>query len=353
MAKTKSDEQVRLFEPRATYRFVRGGGAAITYALKTEVKANAENKEASKKDAAEDTEQAAATNADKDKGPVQIEILDSNGKVVRKLKAPGKAGMNRMEWDLRYEPPRLVALRTAAPDNPHIWDELRFRDKDSRPITHWGLEGAGGPIVTPGKYMVKLTVNGKSYTQPLTILRDPNVPSSDAEIESSVKTLLRMRDDITTTSDIVNQIEWMRKQLGDVQSMLADEKTKGDLLKSVKEMDEKLQGVEFKLISRVEANSDDKYFVSAYKVYLNLLWLNGEVGSGAGDVAGGAAFAPTDTALSLLQMIEKDMDAAKADYQTLTSKDIPAFNRSLAEHGVIPVTAVSPVREGGGAGLDR
>jgi hypothetical protein len=228
---------------------------------------------------------------------------------------------------------------------------VRFRDKDSRPITHWGLDPAEvGPIVAPGKYTVKLTVNGKSYTQPLTILRDPNVPSSDAEIESSVKTLLRIRDDITTTSDMVNQIEWMRRQLGDVESMLKDEKAKVDLLKSVKEMDEKLQGVEFKLIARVEANSDDKYFVSAYKVYLNLLWLNGEVGSGAGDVAGGGAFPPTDTALSLLQMIEKDLASAKADYQNLISKDIPAFNRSLAEHGVIPVTAVSPAPDAGAGG---
>ena len=256
----------------------RSGGVGITYALKTEVKANAESKEADKKDATEDMAQAGSASADKNKGPVQIEILDSNGKVVRKLKGLGKAGMNRVEWDLHYEPPRLVALRTAAPDNPHIWDEVRFRDKDSRPITHWGLDPAEvGPIVAPGKYSVKLTVNGKSYTEPLTILRDPNVPSSDAEIETSVKTLLRIRDDITTTSDMVNQIEWMRKQLADAELMLKDEKTKEDLLKSVKEMDEKLQGVEFKLISRVEANSDDKYFVSAYKVYLNLLWLN-EIG---------------------------------------------------------------------------
>ncbi|HKV29140.1 MAG TPA: hypothetical protein VJN90_12790 [Candidatus Acidoferrales bacterium] len=354
MAKNNADEPVRLFEPRATYRFVRGGGAAITYALKTEVKANAESKEGNKKDAVKDTEQAAAANADKDKGPVQIEILDSSGKSVRKLKgAPGKAGMNRVEWDLHYEPPRLVALRTAAPDNAHIWEESRFRGKDSRPITHWGLDPAEvGPIVAPGKYTVKLTVNGKSYTQPLTILRDPNGPSSDAEIEASVKNLLRIRDDITATSDMVNQIEWMRRQLGDVQSMLTDEKTKGDLLKSVKAMDEKLQGVEFKLIARVEANSDDKYFVSAYKVYLNLLWLNGEAGSGAGDVAGGAAFAPTDTDLSLLEMIEKDLASAKADYQSLMSKDIPAFNRSLAEHGVIPVTAVGPAPDAGG-GMGR
>ncbi|MGH9780580.1 MAG: sialidase, partial [Candidatus Acidiferrales bacterium] len=349
MAKNNAGEPVRLFEPRAAYRFVRGGSAPITYSLKTAVKANDKDKDADT-GGANDTGQAAGTSRDRDNGPVQIEILDANGKLVRKLKAaPGKAGTNRVEWDLHYDAPHLVALRTAAPDNSHIWEESRFRGKDSRPITHWGLDPAEvGPIAAPGKYTVKLTVNGKSFTEPLTILRDPNVSTSDAEIEASVKTLLRIRDDITTTSDMVNQIEWMRRQLGDVESMLKDEKTKGELLKSVKAMDEKLQGVEFKLIARVEANSDDKYFVSAYKVYLNLLWLNGEVGSGAGDVAGGAAFAPTDTALSLLQMIEKNLNVAKGEYQNLISRDIPAFNRSLAEHGVIPVTTVGPAAEAGG-----
>jgi len=352
MAKNNSDEAVRLFEPRATYRFVRGGRAAITYSLKTAVKPN-DKANNTDQGAAKGAEQGAAKGMDADKEPVKIEILDAQGKVIRKLKAPGKAGVNRVDWDLRYEPPRLVALRTAAPDNPHIWDELRFRDKDSRPITHWGLAPAEvGPIVAPGKYTVRLTVDGKSYMQPLTILRDPNVPTTDAEISASVKTLLRIRDDVSATADIVNQIEWMRKQLADTEAMLKEEKTKGDLLKSVKAMDEKLQGVEFQLIAKVEADSDDKYFVSAYRVYMNLLWLNGEVGSGAGDVAGDAAFAPTDTDMSLLQMIEKSLATAETDYKSLMSKDIPAFNRSLAEHGVIPVTAVRPAGdgEGGSAG---
>ena len=102
------------------------------------------------------------------KDPVELEILDSEGKVIRKLETKGRSGMNRVKWDLRYESPRLVALRTLAPDNPHIWDEPRFRDSDSRPITHWGSKPAEvGPIVAAGKYSVRLKVEGHSYTQPI------------------------------------------------------------------------------------------------------------------------------------------------------------------------------------------
>ena len=85
--------------------------------------------------------------------PFELEILDAarHGDPQARSEGPGP-GLNRVKWDLRYESPRVVALRTVAPDNPHIWEEPRFRDADSRPITHWGSKPAEvGPIVAPGK----------------------------------------------------------------------------------------------------------------------------------------------------------------------------------------------------------
>ena len=104
-------------------------------------------------------------------------------------------------------------------------------------------------------------------------------------------------------------------------------------------MDRKLQGVEYKLITRSLALSDDKYFVEAYNVYFNLIWLNGEVGTGAGDVHGGADLGPTDTAMTMLQAVEKDMSAAEVGYRELMDKDVPAFNRWLAERKLTPIAA--------------
>ena len=105
----------------------------------------------------------------------------------------------------------------------------------------------------------------------------------------------------------------------------------------------KCRGVEYKILNKALTTSDDKYFIEAYKIYFNLMWLNGEVGPGAGDVAGGADYAPTETSRNLLEMIEKDLAAATAEYRTLMDKDLPAFNRSLADHGVTPLTAAIPV----------
>lgn len=322
MARSAPDEAVRLFEPRSTYRFTRDGSAFLNYWLKTAAK-----------------------------DPVQLEILDANGKVIRKVQGPGKAGLNRVEWDLHYEPPRLIALRTTPADNPHIWEERRFRGAESRPVTHWGIrEAQVGPIAAPGQYSVRLTIGGKSYTEPLTLLRDPRSPGNDADLQATLKALSRIRDDINSASDMINQIEWMRKQLNPVEQMLKQkgkdsketsgkEPDKSDLLKSVEDVDQKLQKVEGYIITPADAMSDDKYYSSAYKVYLNLIWLNGEMGTGAGDVAGGADFAPTDTALELLDMIEKDLDAARSAYREVMEKEMPGFNQLLAAHGITPVAA--------------
>ena len=345
IAKSHSDAATVLFEPRPAYRFVHGGQAMLNFSLK------------------------AAPKDPKERNT--LEILDAEGKLIRKLEVHPHVGINRVKWDLRYESPRLVALRTASPDNPHIWNEPRFRDADARPITHWGIAPAqAGPIVAPGNYSVRLTVAGQSLTQPLKVVRDPRIPTPEAELASSVKTLLRIRDDISQVSDTVNQIEWLRKQIEVLETMLrppkktprerppfaeADDyeepepapaqdeaatKRKAELLKVVEEMDKKLQTVEYKLVSPSEVNSDDKYYVEAYKVYLNLIWLNAEVGTGGGDVAGGADFAPTDTSLELLQGLETELAGAAADYKKLTEQELPAFNHTLTENNLTAIIAL-------------
>ena len=301
-----SDAAVHLFAPRPTYRWTKDGRALLNFTLK---------------------------NAPR--GDVQIDITDDAGTLVRQLHTPAAAGLNRVAWDMRYEPPRLAALRTTPPENPHIWEEPRFRGKDTRPVTHWGLDQAQvGPIVAPGTYTVKLTVDGQTQMQSIEIVKDPKVASTDADLEASVKLQLRIRDDLNATSDMINTLERMRKQLEVIESGAKADHANADLAKAAAQINARMQEVEYKLLERSSATSDDKYFVQAYKVYMNLIWLNGEVGPGAGDVAGGADFRPTDTSVAVLAQIEKDLNAAKAEYESLMSKDVPAFNRTLGDRAL-------------------
>ena len=308
MAKQPSSEDVRFFTPRPTYRLPRGENVFLEFSLKSAAKE-----------------------------PVQVEITDAEGKLVRKLSASGHPGINRVEWDMHYDAPHMVALRTIPEEDPHIWQEARFRGMDSRPVTHWGMERVPTPMAAPGKYEARLKVDGRTLTEPVTIVMDPNCPGTEADIDASVKLQLQISADIEKVSDMVNTIEWMRKQLADVEKMLGANPADKQRARDAEQMDQKMQDVEYELMSKPLAASDDKMYISAWKVYYDLLWLNGEIGSGAGDVAGGTDFRPTDTEVTLAHQYEQDLTKAEGDYHNLMTNELPAFNHALLEHNTTPI----------------
>jgi hypothetical protein len=61
-----------------------------------------------------------------------------------------------------------------------------------------------------------------------------------------------------------------------------------------------------------------------------LIWLNGVIGFGAGDVAGGAEYKPTAAAMTWLGDLEKELARARAGVEKLDSTDLPAFNKAMA-----------------------
>jgi len=244
-----------------------------------------------------------------------------------------------VSWDMRYgEGARQVALRTTPPENPRIWEEPRFKNAKTRPITHWGVRPIPGPVVGAGVYTVRLTVDGRTLTQPLEVRLPPDGHGTEAEIQELVRLQLRVRDGINAVVDMTNTIEWLRRQVEDARGALAGQKGKESLLKTLAAFDKKMQDIEYgHLISRSEALSDDKYFVERYKLYLNLIWTYQVIGQGGGDVSGSADYGPTQTALGLVADFEKEIREAQDLYRNLIEKDLPAFNAAIGAKGLAPL----------------
>jgi hypothetical protein len=308
--KVQTDAAVHVYDPRPAFRQARSGRAELLYTAK-----------------------AAPA------GTVRAEILDVNGAVIRTIESPGRAGLNRIVWDLRYDPPTQVAFRTTPPDNPHIWEEPRFKGKDTRPVVHWGIEGAQvtGPIVTPGKYGVRVRIDGQTYTRAFDVYKDPSIAAGDADLMASTAMQIRIRDDMSASADMVNNLEILRKRIEDDLKANAG---KPEVERALRDIDQKLLAVELRLVSRTEMHSDDKWYVESYKVYQNLIWLNGVVNSGAGDVAGGADERPTDAAIGVLDGLSKELNAARAEYRSLMDRDVPTFNRAATALRLRPLGAL-------------
>ncbi len=263
--------------------------------------------------------------------PLKMEILDATGTVIRTMMISARAGLNGANWDLRYEAPLQVALKTTPPDNPHIWEEPRFQGQDTRRITHWGITATTGvPMAAPGKYQVRLTIDGQAYTQPFEVVKDPEIVASQADLQASTKLQIRLRDNINKTSEMVNQLELWRKQIEDQKKAKASDAA---AVKALSDLDKQMWDVEMQLVSRSEIHSDDKYFPEAYKVYMNLIWLSGAVGQGASDEAGGVDWKPTDVQYQVTTMIEGQIAKAKADMDKIKAA-LPGWNTANAGKGI-------------------
>ena len=120
--------------------------------------------------------------------PVRIDILDATGAIVRHFTSdtpadspealsPTEAPFFTFDWLPRSEPPAA-----AAGGHRFIWD-LRYPRPPARGYTYSisAIAGHGtvaepeGPLVRPGSYIVRLTVDGTTYRQPLRVLLDPRV----------------------------------------------------------------------------------------------------------------------------------------------------------------------------------
>src|SRR5258708_39108008 len=73
----------------------------------------------------------------------------------------GGAGMHRFLWDVHYQPiPGAGGGRGGLP---------------IAAVPHHTVPVPSGPWAPPGRYTVRLTVDGRSPTQPLTLKMDPRV----------------------------------------------------------------------------------------------------------------------------------------------------------------------------------
>ena len=119
------------------------------------------------------------------RGPVTLEILDANGKLVRRYSSTDKPAMTEAQLEKVFIPlfwlrkPRI--LSTAAGMHRWVWD-LRYAPPESEhfsypisAIVHDTPRTPQGPLVLPGHYTVRLIADGHTYAEPLTVKMDPRV----------------------------------------------------------------------------------------------------------------------------------------------------------------------------------
>jgi hypothetical protein len=171
------------------------------------------------------------------KTPVTLEILDAAGKTVRKYAStdrpeqepldklaippwwveppnsvPAAAGLHRWVWDLHYKTPDSLRHEYPISAVPHSTPRL--------PV---------GPHALPGEYTVKLTVDSRSFTAPLTVRMDPRVKMPDADLRQMFDLQTRLAALMSRSAKAVRQARSAAEQIP-AQQVSALEKVKAELV---------------------------------------------------------------------------------------------------------------------------
>ncbi len=263
--------------------------------------------------------------------------MGENGELVRKLEGTKKAGINRVWWDLRHEPSKQAKLRTTPLYAPWV----KFGPEGWRTIETWGVRGEGiKPLAAPGTYTVKLKVGDQELTQPLTVHKDPSSTGTVEDVKAQVAMSLEIRDNLSEVVEMINELEWIRKQLYDLNERLVDDGNYESLVQAGKDLDEKLIDFEKNLHQMKLTGGSQDVFRNPTMLYAQFGFLYSDVETSWGGV--GSDWPPTAQALEVHEVLKERLRRFQSEYQVLMSEDVAAYQTLLAGQGVKAIVTSNP-----------
>ena len=256
---------------------------------------------------------------------MEIVISDVSGKTIRTLKKKATAGINRVWWNLRHEDVKRPKLRTAPPGRP--WVPLG--PDGTRPLVTWDLDlwrGSMGPLAPPGSYSVTVKAGEQELTQTVEVLKDPHSAGSEADIQAQVAFTLDLQKDLNDLVQMIDQIEWLRKQIEDLRSMTKGHDESESILAAAKEVEEKAFAVEGKMFDINLTGAREDAFRGSMKLY-------GRYNALASDISGfGADFPPTEQQIQVHTVLRGRLEEARDEYKQLMETDVTALNGLLQDN---------------------
>ena len=256
-----------------------------------------------------------------------IAIVDAAGKTVRTMQGTAQAGLNRVYWDLRNDATKTPRMRT----KPMNDIEFTMDADGGRAAPGFGTLAV---LMPPGRYTVKLTVDGQSFSQPLEVRKDPNELVSEQEIKASTDQLVAAQAEINNTVDVLNTTEVVRAQIVTLQSQLANDRNNADVKTQADALEQKLLGLVSRIVDpRMTGHGQDQV---RYPV---------KVGGQLSYLADGIAasdFAPTAQQREVNVVLDKQVKENRVTFDQIIARDLAALNDLLKKRGLKPIDITVP-----------
>jgi len=280
-------------------------------------------------------------------GPVTLEILDEQGAIVRRYASTDKplpmeeiaaehpipmywvrptqilsaeAGMHRFVWDMHYPPPR--SLNKEFPISAIVHNTPLY------PLGAWAL---------PGRYTVKLTVDGKSYSQSLSVKMDPRIKSTLDDLRKQHEMEMGAVEGMDESYQALEQVRSVRAQFKELTA-----KAKGKLAEQIAELD--------KHCAELEGATQSGFFglPPSGKRPENLSTLNQHFAAILA-TADSADAAPTTQANTAYQELDDASTAVRKRWSALRETVLLDLNKQLKAAGLPEIDPKKPLSKKLGA----
>jgi photosystem II stability/assembly factor-like uncharacterized protein len=171
---------------------------------------------------------------DTQSNPVQLEIFDSAGALVRRFASDDVLPRTKPE-DMQFpmywvHDPEPISTKAGA--HRFVWD-LHYAFPTE---VHTSFYGPKPPLALPGKYTVKLTANGRNQSQPLVLKMDPRVKTSQADLEKMFRAESRVAKNLADLSTAMKQAQELQTNLATRQKEIP---SNGEIAKALAALDRK------------------------------------------------------------------------------------------------------------------
>jgi len=223
---------------------------------------------------------------------------------------PARAGTNRFVWNLRY--PGAKKLKNTLHEEGTL----------------------DGPVAPPGTYAVRLIVGRDTLARQFTVVADPRVTTTAAELAKQFELTTKVRDRITDVSDAVGRIEDLQAQLDQRVTQAKEQPYAKRVSEASKALRAKLEVARAELYE-VGCHVDQCSLDQPMKLYNMLITVNGQVQTGD--------YPPTKQHEEMFADFSARIGEQLRKLQQLEDDDLVTLNRLLAEVQ-LPVVFVPPKR---------
>jgi photosystem II stability/assembly factor-like uncharacterized protein len=249
---------------------------------------------------------------------VTFTVADAGGMQVRQFKAAGKAGMNRVWWDLRTDQTKQVMLRA---DNPYS------------PETRYPASGKESPsfgrfsaLVPPGRYTITMSAAGQRLSQPIEVRRDPKSGAADAEIMAQTAAVTEVVKDLNAASEMVNALEVVRAQLATIKATLPSDSTTVALRRSTDSMSAHVQAVEELLTQLRTTGRGQDLIRHPFRLGEQLVYLAGSLTQ--------SDYAPTEAQREVQGVLRTQLQRARERFDAVMGAELSAYRELLRKGNV-------------------